>query len=740
MKPLGATDPTVVGSYQILAVLGGGGMGRVYLAQSRTGRRVAIKVIHPDLAENPDFRRRFAREVAAARAVNPLYTAAVVDADTEADAPWLATVFIDGPSLERRVAEGGPLGGPAILTLAACLSEALASIHRSGLVHRDLKPSNVLLTDAGPHIVDFGIALAPDTRTTTDLLMGTPSYMAPERLQGVEGQPAGDIFALGATLYFAATGRNLVNGATAYIKIMQVAEGRFDLLAIPKELRPLITRCVSRRPRDRPTADEIAATLTASGAPPPRTGWYQAPPEAAAADLAPGAPPRITVKRLPPTKWARRRVLTASGVIAAAAVGGVAAALSLDAWWNPSPGPGMLRWQAKSGASEQDQPSGDPYASRIVVDPRGILVATDGSDVVAVDRDGRLLWRERFSGEPPLIRRWGDAILINDSSRVWLLDPQTRDFVFSTTAAQIVHAVSAKTKLDSLPPIGRITIGAQRAFLAIGGFIIAINRQGSALRQYLPPPAHQGLQVKSHHPLGATADWLLTQEVADANAVVSLFEVDSGVRRWSARSYTFDPDPGQPGGAGGRGGPPPSGGPPNDGRDGPGGRDGGPGNDRQWSWSEAHFGTDHVLVRDLRDVRVLSLTDGKQLWTTRLDDPVASVALIEDMVLVSGDGVRAFALTTATLRWQASLRGARLAAPPTPQPATFVVAAADREICGLDRSGHFTWRTSLPPVGRAEDLTVEADTAFVTFNPHDQPPDQHDQPVDIDVAAYRITA
>ena len=274
MKSLGASDPTVVGSYRVIGVLGGGGMGRVYLAESRSGRRLAIKVIKSELAEDPAFRRRFAREVASARSVSPLFTAAVVDADTDADTPWLATVYIDGPSLDDRIVGHGPMDLGAVLTLASGLAESLASIHRAGLIHRDLKPNNVILNDTGPHIIDFGIAVPTDADgMTSTLLMGTPSYMAPERLQGGEGSQPGDIFALGATLFYAVTGRDLVNGATTYIKILQVTEGRFDMSVVPKELRPVIVRCTSHRPKDRPTADELARIFAASGIARPRPGW-----------------------------------------------------------------------------------------------------------------------------------------------------------------------------------------------------------------------------------------------------------------------------------------------------------------------------------------------------------------------------------------------------------------------------------------------------------------------------------
>src|SRR5215475_6658858 len=273
MKPLGSADPKSVGPFQLLGVLGAGGMGRVYLGTSRTGRRVAIKVIRPDLAEDSVFRDRFTREVAAARRVSPLFTAGVVDADTQAEAPWLATTYIDGVSLDRRVLDDGPMSGDDVFALAAGLGEALSSIHAAGLVHRDLKPSNILLNDTGPHIIDFGLALGNEqTRLTTSLVVGTPSYMAPERLRGDEAGPPSDIFSLGATLVFAATGRDLVDDANVYEQVLQIAEARFDLSDVPSRMRALVVRCVSFEPHDRPTAPELTRFVVALGAAAPGGG------------------------------------------------------------------------------------------------------------------------------------------------------------------------------------------------------------------------------------------------------------------------------------------------------------------------------------------------------------------------------------------------------------------------------------------------------------------------------------
>ena len=273
MRPLGAADPKTIGPYQLLGVLGSGGMGRVYLGASRTGRRVAIKVIRPDLAEDPIFRDRFTREVAAAGRVSPLFTALVVDSDTEAAAPWLATTYIEGVSLDRRVLDDGAMNIDDVLSLAAGLGEALTSIHTVGLVHRDLKPSNILLNDSGPHIIDFGLALGNEqTRLTTSRVVGTPAYMAPERLRGEAAGPPSDVFSLGATLVFAATGRDLVDDASVYEQVLQIAEGRFSLTDVPSRIRALVIRCVSFHPEDRPTAAELTRFVVALGAVTPGLG------------------------------------------------------------------------------------------------------------------------------------------------------------------------------------------------------------------------------------------------------------------------------------------------------------------------------------------------------------------------------------------------------------------------------------------------------------------------------------
>src|SRR5690349_22193892 len=204
-------DPELIGPYRLRGRLGTGGMGRVYLGLSPGGRAAAIKVIRSELAQDPEFRARFRREVAVARQVSGLYTASVLDADADGPEPWLATAYVPGPSLADAVSQHGPLPAPSVLLLAAGLAEALSAIHSAGVVHRDLKPANVLLADDGPRVIDFGISRAAEnhnTLTETGQMIGTPPFMSPEQLTDARSVgPASDVFSLGALIVFAATGR-----------------------------------------------------------------------------------------------------------------------------------------------------------------------------------------------------------------------------------------------------------------------------------------------------------------------------------------------------------------------------------------------------------------------------------------------------------------------------------------------------------------------------------------------------
>ncbi|WP_240167536.1 MFS transporter [Streptomyces noursei] len=272
MDQLISSDPTHIGPYRLIARLGAGGMGLVYLGRSEVGRTVAVKVVQAEHAQHPEFRRRFAREVAAARKVGGSWTAAVLDADTEAAVPWVATQYIPGPDLTTVVAHDfGPLPERSVRVLANRLALALQAVHGAGLIHRDLKPSNVLVTVDGPRVIDFGIARAMDSlagdslHTRTGMLIGSPGFMSPEQVRGLELTPASDVFCLGAVLVYAATGR-LLFGATETglnAHLFRIAEEEPDLTGVPEPLLDLVRACLDKDPAARPTLQQVAARTAA---------------------------------------------------------------------------------------------------------------------------------------------------------------------------------------------------------------------------------------------------------------------------------------------------------------------------------------------------------------------------------------------------------------------------------------------------------------------------------------------
>ncbi|WP_407565525.1 serine/threonine-protein kinase [Streptomyces sp. 184] len=264
VEQLAQHDPRRIGPFEVLGRLGAGGMGLVYLARSASGRRVAIKTVRTELAEDQLFRVRFTREVEAARAVSGFYTAPVVDADPRAAVPWLATAYMPAPSLEEMVNDCGPLPPQAVRWVAAGVAEALQSIHGAGLVHRDLKPSNVLVLEDGPRVIDFGIASGvSNTRLTmTNVAVGTPAYMSPEQARdsrSVTG--ASDVFSLGSTLVFAATGHAPFHGANPVETVFMLLREGPDLEGLPAELRPLIEACMQMTADHRPSPEALQSDL-----------------------------------------------------------------------------------------------------------------------------------------------------------------------------------------------------------------------------------------------------------------------------------------------------------------------------------------------------------------------------------------------------------------------------------------------------------------------------------------------
>ncbi|WP_406509356.1 serine/threonine-protein kinase [Streptomyces sp. NBC_00212] len=258
-QPLRPDDPATVGGYRLTAVLGAGGMGKVYLSYTPGGRPIALKVIRPEFSEDPEFRRRFQQEVKAAQRVQGLYTAPVIDFDTEGTQPWLATAYVPGPSLAHAVGRHGRLPLRSVLLLAVGVAEALHVIHGAGIVHRDLKPANVLLAADGPRVIDFGIARAADATSLTGhgVSVGTPAFMAPEQAAAGTVTAGTDIFALGQIVAFAAIGAPAYGEGSSHAVLYRIVHEDPDLSALPAELLPLVTRCLSRDPADRPSLTEV---------------------------------------------------------------------------------------------------------------------------------------------------------------------------------------------------------------------------------------------------------------------------------------------------------------------------------------------------------------------------------------------------------------------------------------------------------------------------------------------------
>lgn len=267
-QPLAGDDPTTIAGYRLAARLGAGGMGKVYLSYTPGGRPVAIKVIRPEFGEDPEFRRRFAQEVRSAQRVQGLFTAPVIDADTDGTQPWLATAYVPGPSLADAVTAYGALPVETVLLLIAGMAEALHVIHGAGIVHRDLKPSNVLLAADGPRVIDFGIAYAADATSLTGsgVTIGTPSFMAPEQAAGRRVTPATDIFALGQVAAFAATGVPAFGEGTSHGVLYRIVHEEPDLTGVPERLTELVTRCLAKDAEARPSITEVIGLCQSANA------------------------------------------------------------------------------------------------------------------------------------------------------------------------------------------------------------------------------------------------------------------------------------------------------------------------------------------------------------------------------------------------------------------------------------------------------------------------------------------
>ncbi|MER6097166.1 protein kinase [Streptomyces sp. NPDC001728] len=465
LSPLTHDDPVAVATYRLLARLGSGGMGTVYLARTPGGRTVALKTVHARLATDPAFRARFRLETDAARIIGARHGAAVVDADPLAGTPWLATEYVLGPPLDDAVALGGPLPEPTVRALGAALAGALAQLHSSDVVHRDLKPSNVLVTAYGPKIIDFGIARAAgdDHLTRTGAAAGTPAYMSPEQASGQEHPPAGDVFALAGVLVFAATGHGPFGTGSAADLLYRVRYAEPDLTGVPEALLPLLTACLAKDPAARPTtaalvdhlhdghgefADHLPPLVLTDIARRATDVWLHAP------HRLPAPAGSATAETVPDTPLSRRRLLTTAG---AAALGLAGVGGGVWAWLGSRDTP-----EATNGAQASTGPTALPAPTAADGSPVALWQGSSldreeettqllAGDVVgfaetvsfrALDlKDGRVLWSDSAVMEPQQITTDGTSFYVSDGPsegpgalQIRTLDPRTG----KETAPQIV--------------------------------------------------------------------------------------------------------------------------------------------------------------------------------------------------------------------------------------------------------------------------------------------------------------
>ncbi|WP_147260743.1 PQQ-binding-like beta-propeller repeat protein [Pseudonocardia hierapolitana] len=376
---MGADDPYQVGPFRILARLGSGGMGQVYLGVGLHRELVAVKLIHRAFASDPGFRARFRHEVAVGMRVRGPWTAAVVAADPDAPVPWLASEYVPGAGLDRAVVETGPLPPQSLHVLAAGLAAALATVHATGLVHRDVKPANVLLAGDGPRLIDMGISRAADATqlSTTGALVGTPAFMSPEQAEGMETGPASDVFSLGALLAFAALGRSPFGDANPFVQLRRIVDDPADLLGLVGPLRGPVEACLAKNPADRPTAADLTAHFGPVPAPPPGAPSGSWLPASVAAML----PPPPDVPTLIAAGQARKPIIAAGATPRGRAVGRRALLVG---------GSGLLGLAALGGAFAiartvlpTPRPLETPQPQTLTVAPAPTTAPSAGSAVVA---------------------------------------------------------------------------------------------------------------------------------------------------------------------------------------------------------------------------------------------------------------------------------------------------------------------------------------------------------------------
>ncbi|MEV5434634.1 PQQ-binding-like beta-propeller repeat protein [Streptomyces sp. NPDC052682] len=528
---LTAGDPGRVGRYRIVARLGAGGMGQVYLGRSPGGRAVAVKVVRPELAGDPEFRRRFAREVAAARRVNGVFTAGVVDADIDGSPPWLATAYVPGVSLGEAVSAYGRWAAAPVVALGAALAEALEVIHAAGVVHRDLKPSNVLLAVDGPRVIDFGISVVggASALTGTGMVVGTPGFMAPEQVVGGPVGPACDVFALGAVLAYTATGTAPFGTGPAHAVNFRAVYEKPGLEAVPSGLRDLVESCLAKEAAERPELPALLEQLTRlAGDDPPTarslagTDWLPTPvarelstrpalpvptpvsPQTSAAAVTPASRPEVPIEDR-----------TASGP------------------------PGSTATVAlRPAAGTAATPSGPPLAS--LPSRRHVLLGLAGTTAAA-----GVSWAAAALAEHYYTGRTVPTDARTEATTMWSLDlrspitapPVLADGLLYVTTRESVTAADAaggshRWKTDTTA--SRTAVARGRAYLVNGAYVRALN-------------AATGRNSWLFHADTELNGWLsVVDGVAYTGGKEAAYAIDaaSGKQRWTLplrRAMSWDP-------------------------------------------------------------------------------------------------------------------------------------------------------------------------------------------------------
>ncbi|MGW6023381.1 serine/threonine-protein kinase [Streptomyces sp. NPDC055099] len=504
---------TYIGPYRVIRELGAGGMGRVHLAASRSGRAVAVKVVRPELAADPDFRRRFKAEADAARAVSGAFTAPVIDADPEGPQPWLATAYIPGPSLTDALDAHGPMPESTLRILGGGLAEALAAIHRAGLIHRDLKPSNILLTRDGPRVIDFGISRAVDATVLTaeGQVAGSPGFMSPEQSRGGELAPASDVFAFGSVLAFAATGVPPFGTGSAHALLYRAAYEEPQLNGVPPNLLGIVTACLDKDPSRRPTVEQLQAWLR----PETTAGWLGAVEAQVTEDQ------RMLQGALRVPLLSRRRVLTGGAVLA------VTAAAGGTTWFLRSRGEdgGSVAAPALDWSKELPRPG---MSLRAVT--RSTLLCTEKTTGACFDRGtGKLLWKD-LGGQ--------NTDALPDDKRVYTVRTDGK-----------VHAFDGRSgkKVWDAPPAGGDTAkldfsDGELVLTTSGGRFRALEASGGEVRWTSRDVKDVGMIIGAT-PAGSLLAWGGASKINPAAMLrgYSALDRETGERVWSKDLVTLYP-------------------------------------------------------------------------------------------------------------------------------------------------------------------------------------------------------